>query len=623
MPRPGVLYWLTYTTVHRPRRPATAQLLRLMADDEHVWLSAVEQQREMEAGRLTSRGLALDYINRIKQLDWGGPRLKSVLEVNPEALEIASALDNERQHTGARSPLHGVCVLLKDNIDTADSMHTTTGSLALLDSVPVDDAHIVTRLRDLGAVILGKANLSEWANFRGESSSGWSARGGQCLNPHVLSITPSGSSSGSGVSVAAALTALAVGSETDGSIVSPANVNGIVGLKPTVGLVSRTGIIPISSKQDTAGPMGRTVADVALLLTALAGKDERDTATIAQPADILRGNSCYSDALLPEQQSWQGSLTGYRIGVLSSHFTRPLRAHPIGVGQEPQDLLSDEEGTATLLRAHCLTPLRECGAALVEESIDRDARGGTAKGAVIQELWSHSEIETLTGWGRSSSNSSGEQGAEGATEGSAGGDSARSELQTYYRKAMGYEFCQEVAKYLQQRRERAPALLAECGSGAGFMPQSVRDLADFNVAHKQEELALFGQESWLFAIKEFESTPAAEHERVSGLLKQLAGAHGIDKMLRAGGHKCDCLVCPTASSSFPASICGYPVLSVPAGVVRGLPFGLAFIGTAWSEPTLLRIASAFERRTRAFVRPRFRVMLDPLPPLQERPRASL
>jgi amidase len=182
----------------------------------HVWLSASEQQRGMAEGRLTSHGLALEYISRISQLDAGGPRLRSVLEVNPEALSVAEALDRERGEVGPRGPLHGVCVLLKDNIDTADTMHTTAGSFALVDSVPVGDAHIVSRLRDAGAVILGKANLSEWANFRGHSSSGWSGRGGQALNPHVLTMTPSGSSSGSGISVAAALCALAVGSETDG-----------------------------------------------------------------------------------------------------------------------------------------------------------------------------------------------------------------------------------------------------------------------------------------------------------------------------------------------------------------------------------------------------------------------
>ncbi|MCI0635944.1 MAG: amidase [Actinobacteria bacterium] len=231
----------------------------------------------MDSGELTARALTQAYLERIEALDAG---LGSVLETNPDALEVASALDSEREANGPRGPLHGIPVLIKDNIDTADRMKTTAGSFALGEVTPPRDAFLVRRLRDAGAVILGKANLSEWANFRStRSSSGWSARGGQCRNPYALDRSPCGSSSGSGVAVSANLCAVAVGTETDGSIVCPSSVNGIVGIKPTVGLVSRSGVVPISHTQDTPGPMARTVADAAALLLALAGADVADAAT--------------------------------------------------------------------------------------------------------------------------------------------------------------------------------------------------------------------------------------------------------------------------------------------------------------------------------------------------------
>jgi amidase len=238
-------------------------------------------QAGMAAGRWTSADLVRRYQARIRALDQAGPRLHSVIELNPDALAIAKALDAERQAGQVRGPLHGIPVLIKDNIDTADRMKTTAGSLALADApAPKEDAFVVKRLREAGAVLLGKTNLSEWANFRStRSSSGWSGRGGQARNPYALDRSPSGSSSGSGVAAAASLCAVAVGTETDGSVVSPSNANGLVGLKPTVGLVSRSGIIPISSTQDTAGPMARTVRDAAILLNALAAGDPKDAAT--------------------------------------------------------------------------------------------------------------------------------------------------------------------------------------------------------------------------------------------------------------------------------------------------------------------------------------------------------
>lgn len=240
----------------------------------------------LDSGELTARRLTEAYLGRIDAIDAAGPELRAVIEVNPDALAIAEVRDDERLKGTVRGPLHGIPILVKDNLDTADRMLTTAGSLALVEGRRSHDAAVVGRLRDAGAVILGKTNLSEWANFRStRSSSGWSARGGQCRNPYALDRSPCGSSSGSGVAVAASLCAAAVGTETDGSIICPSSVNGIVGVKPTVGLVAGAGIVPISHTQDTAGPMGRTVADAAALLTAMS---ERELAVTFDPG-ALRG----------------------------------------------------------------------------------------------------------------------------------------------------------------------------------------------------------------------------------------------------------------------------------------------------------------------------------------------
>src|SRR5215510_7446110 len=237
-------------------------------------------QQRMQSGRETARSLAEKYLARIEAIDRRGPALHSVIETNPDALTIADSLDAERRNGRVRGPLHGIPVLLKDNIATADRMMTTAGSLALAGVKPPKDAFLVARLREAGAVILGKTNLSEWANSRStHSTSGWSARGGLSRNPYALDRNTSGSSSGSGAAVAANLAAAAIGTETDGSIVSPSNVNGLVGIKPTLGLLSRAGIVPIAHSQDTAGPMTRTVADAAILLGAMIGSDPDDAAT--------------------------------------------------------------------------------------------------------------------------------------------------------------------------------------------------------------------------------------------------------------------------------------------------------------------------------------------------------
>jgi amidase len=247
---------------------------------EQTERSIAQWQQLMESGAVSAVEIVLHYLARIDAIDRGGPTLRSVLEVNPDAAAIAAELDDERRRSGPRGPLHGIPVLLKDNIDTGDRMTTTAGSLALEGHRAPRDAFLVARLRAAGAVVLGKTNLSEWANARStRSSSGWSSRGGQTRNPYALDRNPCGSSSGSGVAVAADLAAGAVGTETDGSIVCPASVNGVVGVKPTLGLVSRAGIIPVAASQDTAGPMARTVADAAILLSAMAGADPGDPAT--------------------------------------------------------------------------------------------------------------------------------------------------------------------------------------------------------------------------------------------------------------------------------------------------------------------------------------------------------
>ena len=269
-------------------------------------------QKAMESGAETARSIAEKYLARIRAIDRQGPALNAVIELNPDALEIADAMDEERRAKGARGPMHGIPVLIKDNIDTADRMATTAGSLALSGSVAARDAFVVRRLREAGAVLLGKTNLSEWANFRSSrSSSGWSGRGGQTRNPYALDRNPCGSSSGSGVAVSANLCAAAVGTETDGSIVCPSATNGIVGIKPTLGLVSRSGIIPIAHSQDTAGPMARSVSDAAVLLGVLAGADPSDAAT----AGIARRiHPDYAKFLDPD------GLKGAKLGVARKFF---------------------------------------------------------------------------------------------------------------------------------------------------------------------------------------------------------------------------------------------------------------------------------------------------------------
>src|ERR1700736_4734973 len=273
--------------------------------------TVADLQDRMKQGSLTAKRTVGLYLERIESIDRNGPSLRSVIEINPDALAIARALDEERTAKRTRGPLHGIPVLIKDNIDTGDKMQTTAGSLALVGQPAARDSWVADRLRTAGAVILGKTNLSEWANFRStHSTSGWSGRGGQTRNPYALDRNPSGSSSGTGAAIAANLAAAGVGTETDGSIVSPSNNNGLVGIKPTLGLLSRSGIVPIAHSQDTAGPMTRTVTDGALLLGVLAGTDPRDGATADSTA---KASPDYTSALDC------GGLKGARIGVARNY----------------------------------------------------------------------------------------------------------------------------------------------------------------------------------------------------------------------------------------------------------------------------------------------------------------
>ena len=472
----------------------------------------------MTTGRETARSITEKFLARIAALDRPGPALRSVLEINPDALSIADELDLERKTRGPRGPLHGIPVLIKDNIATADRMMTTAGSLALAGARPPADAFIVARLRSAGAIVLGKTNLSEWANFRSSrSTSGWSARGGQTLNPYALDRSPSGSSSGSAVAVAANLAPVAVGTETDGSIVSPAQATSIVGLKPTVGLLSRTGIVPISHTQDTPGPMARTVADAAVLLGAMVGPDAADEATRGQKAA-----ADYSTFLDPN------GLKGARIGVVRNRLFK-----------------------------YNLEVDRLVEAALAQMK---------ARGAVIVDP---ANIPTL-------------------------GTFDEAELDILL-----YEFKDGINKYLTWLGPTSPV-------------KSLDDIIHFNEAHAKEELAYFDQDILILAAQKG-TLARAEYTGSLYSARWQARDLGIDAVMTS--YNLDALVAPTGgpaglidlkngdSSAAPgpssvAAVAGYPHITVPVGYVRGLPVGISFFGRAWSEPTLIRIAYAYEQATK-------------------------
>lgn len=498
-----------------------------IADGLHLQEATIAGlQLAMSKGGLTAASLAEAYIDRIAALDQDGPRISSVIEVNPDALEIAERLDAERRERGPRGPLHGVPILLKDNIDTHDRMQTSAGSLALVGTPALRDATVAARLRDAGAVLLGKANLSEWANFRSShSSSGWSARGQQCRNPYVLDRSPCGSSSGSAAAVSANFCAVALGTETDGSIVCPSSACGVVGIKPTVGLTSRAGVVPISHNQDTVGPHARCVADAAAVLGALAGVDARDAATAASEGRFLRN---YTQFLRDD------GLAGARIGV----------ARTSGFGPSPKtDAIIEESVHA----------IRDAGATVVDP----------ASIPTQEQLGRPIEMAVLL-----------------------------------------YDFKNDLNLYLATRAD---------------VP--IRTLADaiaFNVAHASEELRWFGQE--LFEEAEAKG-PLTETEYLESLKQShsLSREQGIDAVMDE--LHLDALVAPTGGpawvidvvdgdhhitgSSTAAAQAGYPIVTVPAGFSFGLPVNISFIGRAFSEPTLIRLAFAFEQAMRARRPPQF------------------
>ena len=510
-------------------------------------------QRKLAAGELTARGLVEYYLARIEAIDRAGPRLNAVIEVNPDARDIADALDEKARWLRTDRPkqaglcrLHGVPVLLKANIDTADRMITDAGSLALAGSIAARDAILVERLRAAGAIILGKTNLSEWANFRGKRPvSGWSSRGGLTRNPYALDRSGCGSSTGSAVAVAAGLCTVAVGTETDGSITCPASVNGVVGIKPTVGLISQAGIIPIAHSQDTAGPLARTVADAAILLSVLAGQPvnsgqsavnsgggELSKSAIADDSGLLTVHRPLVTDYTPYLD--KNGLRGARIGVARQYF-----------GQHPRvDALAEVS----------LEAMRRAGAALVDLA------------------------EPLPD----------------------------EELSVYERTVLLYEFKADLNAYLAGLGPDAPVKsLAEViafneANRARVMPYFGQE----RMLDAQEKGPLT-EEAYLTAL-----ATARRLAREEGIDRALAG-QTLDAIVAPTVGPAwpfdlvsgDCY--EGVSCTSPAAVAGYPHVTVPAGDILGLPVGLSFFAGAWSEGALIRLAYAFEQATLARVAPQF------------------
>lgn len=491
-------------------------------NEELIEMTVAELQAKMRSGELSAKKIAEKYLERIKDID---PKINSVVETNPDALRIAEELDRERKAGRVRGLLHGIPVLIKDNIDTADRMQTTAGSLALLNApAPKRDAFVVEQMRKSGAVILGKTNLSEWANFRStNSTSGWSARGGQTRNPYILDRNACGSSTGSGAAIAANLAAIGVGTETDGSIVCPASICGIVGLKPTLGLISRSGIIPIAHSQDTAGPMTRTVADAAILLSALTGVDRNDSATAQNNKKAEKDYTRFLQA---------DGLRGARVGVAREFW---------GKNADVDKLLNDS-----------LDRMKSAGADLIDVKFPTLSKFGDA------------EFEVLL-----------------------------------------FEFKADLEKYLAER-------------GAPY--KTLTELIKFNEDNAAREMPYFKQEIFEMAAKKGNLQTRA-YRLALQKSKLLTQAQGIDAVMTKD--KLDAVVAPSnaptwlidlvngdcgsnyiSSSSLPA-VAGYPNVTVPAGFVKNLPIGISFFGRAYSEPTLIKIAYAFEQLTKARRAPKF------------------
>ncbi|MDE3252746.1 MAG: amidase [Bacteroidota bacterium] len=486
-------------------------------------------QQKMKEGTATARSLTEMYLKRIAEVDQSGPSLHAVIETNPDALSIADTMDAERKSGKLRGPLHGIPVLIKDNIDTGDQMMTTAGALALVGHKAKEDAFIVKRLREAGAVLLGKTNLSEWANFRStRSTSGWSGRGGQTKNPYYLDRSPSGSSSGSGAAVSANLCAVAIGTETDGSVIAPSSFCGIVGIKPTVGLLSRNGIIPISKTQDTAGPMARTVKDAAILLGALTGADPGDPVTAESNGKALKDYTSFLDP---------NALKGKRIGIEKS-FLRERKETMVAAYQQAIDVLKKQ------------------GAEIIEiELLKQTAPLGEAEWLVMQ-----------------------------------------------------YEFKAGLNAYLKT-------------AGAGV--QSLADVIAYNQNHEAASMPYFKQEILEMSEKRGDLETAEYKQMVQ---KTTSARKIIDTLMKEnkldaiagtsyGPSICIDLVNGDNDPGFyfcpPAAMAGYPHITIPMGMIHGLPIGFSFMASAYQEGTLIGLGYAFEQATHHRTAPKFLPTLYP------------
>jgi amidase len=516
---------------------------------------SVDQLREaLDAGEMTVRELVQACLDRIAAMDQTGPTLRAMIETNPDALTIADALDVELADGQSRGPLHGIPVLIKDNVATADQMQTTAGSYALEGAIPTRDAFIAQRLREAGAVIIGKANLSEWANIRSSwASSGWSGRGGQAVNPYQLDRNASGSSTGSAIAVAASYVPLAVGTETDGSIISPAANCGIVGIKPTVGLVSRSGIIPISHWQDTAGPMARTVAEVAMLLNVLAADDSDDPAQAGGGAATPEATLEVSPGATPEA---------------GAEAAPSYPARPQG-GLETIDYTSvlDENGLegvkiAVLRSGTSLTPATDAN---FEEALQA-LRDAGAELVDPVELPSHEQVST-----------------------------SPDELEVLL-----WDTKWDIAAYIEAYVDPT------------FPIRTLADIIAFNRVHADLELPWFGQDLFERAAEKSEQSDP-EYLATVARTQRWGRAEGINAIIAE--HGVEAIVAPANAPATKidlvngdrylggvtsaAAVAGYPIVTVPSGEYAGLPLGLAFLGTAYSEATLIQLAYAFEQATMA------------------------
>lgn len=499
-------------------------------------------QQKMQQGVYTARSVAELYLKRIEQIDKKGPALHAVIEVNPDALSIADEMDKERKAGKIRGPLHGIPVLIKDNIDTGDKMMTTAGSLALVGHRAAQDAFIVAQLRKAGAVLLGKTNLSEWANFRStRSTSAWSSRGRQTKCPYILDRNPSGSSAGSGSATAANLCAVAIGTETDGSVVSPSSVNGLVGIKPTVGLLSRSGIIPISATQDTAGPMARTVKDATILLGGLTGIDQADPVTRQSAGHFQTDYTGYLDI---------NGLKGKRIGVEKAY----LKGH---------------EGVVALYK-EAIATLKKQGAEVVEIELMKSINElGKAEFIVLQYEFKDGLNRYLAAAARTGASGTGAGGAAGP--GAPGGaiPGSLADVIAFNKQheanAMPY-FQQETLESSQEKggldSEEYQAALKQSTGARGIIDRLMHE-------HQLDAIS-------------------ATTNGVACCIDLIDGDYDTG-----------------FSFSAPAAMAGYPHITVPMGAVKGLPVGFSFIAGAYKEPELLAMAYGFEQATKKRVAPGF------------------